>query len=276
MKTRSRARLEESGLPDWAALNYRPIDEILRAKLSGDPLGRNNTSPFPPRDPQTQVGSGTNDIYHQLRLERLIQEVDQFADVDQSARPLHNLRSVAEGQESLATSPYAASPQGLILEFFWKQSRAVATSLEVTEQTLAEERERGRLANKLHALFEAEVLQDGEHHPAEDLIQEALRTSQEWVVLRWFKAWAVDASQPSFAASLLRCLGRQERIGTDWWCTELIREALSVDDVEIRDAAVQAVESWEDQELIQVLMGHDEPEHWLKDYIQGVIYDLTN
>ena len=150
------------------------------------------------------------------------------------------------------------------------------SELEVTEQTLAEEREQGWLANKLHAEFEAEVLQDGEHHPAEDLIQEALRTSQERVVLKWFETWAVDASQPSFAASLLRCLGRQERFGTDSWRTELIRKALSVDNVDIRDAAVQAVESWEDRELIQVLMGHDEPEHWLKDYIQGVICDLTH
>ena len=212
-----------------------------------------------------------------------------------------DLGLVAEGQRPLATSRYDANLQMGILGISQASQeglRVVATppsgdplvivsmfptqlaisdlsELEVTEP-LAEEREQGRLANKLHAEFEAEVLQDGERHPAEDLIQEALRTSQERVVLRWFETWAVDASQPSFAASVLRCLGRQGRFGTDSWRTELIRKALSVDDVDIRDAAVQAVESWEDQELIQVLRGHDEPEHWLKDYIQGVIFDLTH
>ena len=160
-----------------------------------------------------------------------------------------DLGLVAEGQRPLATSRYDANVQIRILGISQASQeglRVVATppsvdtlviasmfptqlaisdfsELEVTEQTLAEEREQGRLANKLHAEFEAEVLQDGEHHPAEDLIQEALRTSQERVVLQWFETWAVDASQPSFAASLLRCLGRQERPGTDSWRTELIR-----------------------------------------------------
>ena len=253
-----------------AALRYRPPGETLQAQSPSSPSGGINTSPFFPHDPQMQVGGGIDDIHHQLRLEQLRQEMDQ------STRSSNNPPLIIEEQESLATFSHTASLQKLILESFWERLHAKATSLEATEQTLAEERERGRLANKLHAEFEAEVLQDGEHHPAEDLIQEALRTSQERVVLQWFETWAVDASQPSFAASVLRCLGRQERFGTDSWRTELIRKALSVDDVDIRDAAVQAVESWEDQELIQVLMGHDEPEHWLKDYIQGVICDLTH
>ena len=251
--------------------------------------------------------SGVIDSAHrERRLEQLRQ--DEFATVDQLARYSNSLRLVTEGQEPLATSHYGANVQRWILgisQASLERLRVVATppplatpslgdtivtasmfptqvaisdfsELEVTEQTLAGEREQTRLANKLHAVFEAEVLQDGEHHPAEDLVQEALRHPQKQLVLKWFQAWAVDASQPSFAASLLRCLGRQERLGTDPWRTELIREALSVGNVEIRDAAVQAVESWEDQELIQVLMGHDEPEHWLKDYIQGVICDLTH
>lgn len=239
----------EAMAPTSRARAFR--DRFFHAQSSSEASGT-FIAPLLIYHPSGWVSSRIDDIHHQLRLEQLKQEMDQFANVDLSTRSSNNPQS------------------------FWERLHAEATSLEVTEQTLAEEREQGRLANKLHAEFEAEVLQDGEHHPAEDLIQEALRTSQERVVLQWFETWAVDASQPSFAASLLRCLGRQERFGTDSWRTELIRKALSVDDVDIRDAAVQAVESWEDQELIQVLMGHDEPEHWLKDYIQGVIYDLTH
>ena len=47
----------------------------------------------------------------------------------------------------------------------------------------------------------------------------------------------MPSTQPVFAASVLRCLGRQEYLGTSSWRSELVRDALALDDVEIRDAA---------------------------------------
>ena len=47
-----------------------------------------------------------------------------------------------------------------------------------------------------------------------------------------------------------------------------------MDDVEIRDAAVQAAESWGGREVVDVLMSHDEPEPWLRECIPEIIDDL--
>ena len=131
-----------------------------------------------------------------------------------------------------------------------------------------------RLVNKLHAAFEAESLEDGMHHKAEDIIGQVLQSREDQRILEWLRAFSLDDTQPSFAASVLRCLGRQEHLGTSSWRSELVRDALALDDVEIRDAAVQAAELWDDHEILPVLKSHSEPEPWLRDYISDVIDDL--
>ena len=58
-------------------------------------------------------------------------------------------------------------------------------------------------------------------------------------------------------------------------CTALVRDGLAMDSVEIRDAAIQAAESWGDSELLDVLRSHSETEPWLQQYILDVIDDLA-
>ena len=131
-----------------------------------------------------------------------------------------------------------------------------------------------RLTNKLHAAFETEPLEDGMHHKAEDIIGQILQSGEDQRILEWLRDFSLDTAQPVFAASVLRCLGRQEHLGTSSWRSELVRDALALDDVEIRDAAVQAAELWGDHEILPVLKSHSEPEPWLRDYISDVIDDL--
>ena len=137
-----------------------------------------------------------------------------------------------------------------------------------------EERKQARLANKLHVAFETQPLEDGMHHQAEDIIEQALQSGEDERILEWLRDFSLDATQPVFAASVLRFLGRQEYPGTSSWRSELVRDALALDDVEIRDAAVQAAELWGDSEILLVLKSHSEPEPWLRDYICDVIDDL--
>ena len=137
-----------------------------------------------------------------------------------------------------------------------------------------EEREQVRLANKLHAAFETEPLEDGMHHQAEDIIEQALQSGEDERILEWLRAFSLDAAQPVFAASVLRCLGRQEHLGTSSWRSALVHDALALDDVEIRDAAIQAAELWGDSDILPVLKSHSDPESWLRDYISDVIDDL--
>lgn len=73
---------------------------------------------------------------------------------------------------------------------------------------------------------------------------------------------------------MLRCLSRLDRPGTELWRLALIRNALEVDEPEIRDAAVQAAESWGNKVVLAVLEAHTEPLPWLDNYIRAVIEDL--
>ena len=142
------------------------------------------------------------------------------------------------------------------------------------QKALVEDQERERIANRLWTAFAADPLEDGMSHPAEEIIGEALRSTEDKPFLDWFRTFSLDAERPSFAASVLRCLGRQTPPGTDSWRTELVRDGLAVADVEIRDAAVQAAESWGGRSLADVMKAHREAEPWLREYIENVISDL--
>lgn len=146
------------------------------------------------------------------------------------------------------------------------------------QQVAADEPERQRLASQLLASFELDSVVDGMEHQAEGIIAEALRSAKDHRVLGWFKAFCTDASQPSFASSILRCLGRQCQGGTGSaaWRVGLVRDGLATNSVEIRDAAIQAAESWGDPELLDVLRTHSEREPWLQQYILDVIDDLAS
>ncbi len=142
------------------------------------------------------------------------------------------------------------------------------------QQALVENRKQARLAVELRATFEADPLEDGMNHPAEQILSKALRSTEDKRVLDWLRAFSLDAAHPSFAASVLRCLGRQVNPGTGSWRAGLVRDGLTMDDVEIRDAAVQAAELWGDPDMRSVLESHSEPEPWLRNYIRDVIDDL--
>ena len=144
------------------------------------------------------------------------------------------------------------------------------------ELLVADNPARARLDSALQASFEAELLESGMSHPAEEIIGQALQSEEGKSILAWLRDFSLDASQPSFSSSVLRCLGRQLDIGTVEWRVELVGNALSMNDVEVRDAAVQAAESWGDAELIHVLESHSEPVRWLQKYIVDVIDDLRN
>ena len=113
------------------------------------------------------------------------------------------------------------------------------------------------------------------NHLAEEIIGAVLQSSTEPCLLGWLRAFSPDVTQPSFAASVLRCLGRLAEPGTSRWRAELVGAALASEELEIRDAVVQAVESWKDPELIDLLESHSEPVTWLRDYARDVFDDLS-
>ena len=46
------------------------------------------------------------------------------------------------------------------------------------------------------------------------------------------------------------------------------------DDCEVRDAAIQAIESWADGAMLELLMGYHYEEEWLEGYRLQVVSDL--
>ena len=213
-----------------------------------------------------------------------------FPMMDQSDTSYDAPRRLVVGKDSLAISSDAASLQKRVMEL----ARRLVLDRELVGPTDAlmdlfpmhvdragfekevpvEDREQERLAVMLRIAFETEPFEDGMDHPADQIIENALLSTEDQRILDWFSAFSLDAKHPSFASSVLRCLGRQTHIGTAAWRAGLVRNALAMGDIEIRDAALQAAESWGGQEIVDVLMSHDEPEQWLRECIPEIIDDL--
>lgn len=127
----------------------------------------------------------------------------------------------------------------------------------------------------LSAAFEAEPVEDDVTHRAERILERALDTGDQSTMLGIVAALCKDTARPGFSAATLRCLGRLISPGSSAWRSAVVRAALAHSDVVLRDAAVQAVESWGDPNLIDVLRAHHrEAEAWLADYIVEVTGDL--
>ncbi|MCY3629348.1 MAG: hypothetical protein OXG94_04945 [Bacteroidetes bacterium] len=132
------------------------------------------------------------------------------------------------------------------------------------------------LRKLLYASFEAEPLEDGIDHPAEDIIGDAIRSTDNTRVFNWLSRACLDAEHPTFSASILRCLGRLMPPGTELWRVELVWNALTVNDAEIRDAALQTAEFWGGLGMRYILeiKVQTEPLRWLRNYMRDVIEDL--
>ena len=199
------------------------------------------------------------------------------------------------GNESLATSFEAESLRMSTMETMFKLyqgGNAVRTDAPLNESkfsvlvnadsfewTTVEPdpylvKKQNKLAIPLYAAFEAEPLEDGMYHPAEQIIGEELQSTENERVLEWLRELSLDAADPGLSSDVLRCLARQVNPGSALWRTELVREGLAMDSAEIRDAAVQATEWWGDRDLRDVLKSHNEPVHWLRNYIREVIEDF--
>lgn len=128
-----------------------------------------------------------------------------------------------------------------------------------------------RLRERLHCAFRDEPFEDGASHPAEEILSAALLADTGRLLLGPLRDYCVEVPTPLYAVETLFCLGHIESPGTAEWRVELIRRALRRDDIGIRDAALQAVERWEDRAVVPVLRSHRESEEWLGEYLEEVI-----
>ncbi len=130
-----------------------------------------------------------------------------------------------------------------------------------------------QLEARLRMAFEDRPVEDGINHPAERIIDDALQSVDVQLHLEWLRTLSVDTGSPDLASSVLRCLGRQQP-GTPAWRAEVVRAVLATDDVEMRDAAVQAAESWGGVEMRNALQSHHETVRWLHACVEDVLKEI--
>jgi hypothetical protein len=110
------------------------------------------------------------------------------------------------------------------------------------------------------------AIEDGYNHAAERILSAHVASFGEAALLDV----VISADAP---ADWVRLLGRATNLGPTFRMA-IVSWGLGSVDVRVRDAAIQAVENWEDHDLVGLLRGHDEHVDWLRSYAEGVVHDL--
>jgi hypothetical protein len=131
-----------------------------------------------------------------------------------------------------------------------------------------------QVETQLRAMLEADPIEDGYSHTAEATLKKVIRDfgyhAGDWLT----DMLSTNCWNPSLRAGLLRLLSRQKPL-TKEWRLRVVQIGLLSPNLELRDAAVQAAESWEDEGVDLLLHNHIESCTWLADYISRVIRDLS-
>lgn len=225
-------------------------EERVRMEPSGEPQ-----SVFPwPSLTQNQVA--------------LLFDVHGSGSIGASNLARHHVQSVVDMLQDLSSSAYLMEHAD-----FLRQLESTELVVRRDGPRADAERIRPQVAPRLLAMLEHEPIEDGVSHAAEELLESALASVGAGTAESWLESVLAD-TDPSHTASIIRLLGRLERPLTSGWRRKLIKDAL-LRGIEVRDAAIQAVENWEAVELVELLESHTESESWLSDYILQVVADLN-
>ena len=124
--------------------------------------------------------------------------------------------------------------------------------------------------------FEEDPIEDGIAHEAESILNEVLEKypdlAQDWI----YSISQELLDSPGIAADLITCLGRIDINKIKIVCDNIAFEALKQPDIELREAAVCAIEHWRKGEFIKLLKYYipNEKDLWLKDYAERVLRNL--
>lgn len=137
------------------------------------------------------------------------------------------------------------------------------------------EQQKKRLLFDLDSAFDDIPLESCVAHPADEILARALqKAASNPAIFQFIREFCLDFSRPDLAASVLRCLSRQPAPQNPAWRMGLVRDSLASKSLDVRDAAVQAADSWQDDGMVSILQSHQEPEPWLQEYIDEIVADL--
>lgn len=127
-----------------------------------------------------------------------------------------------------------------------------------------------KLADYHRALLNEPVL-DGFDHPGSAILARHIANDPE-LTRSLLSEILGNSSRISEAADTIRLLSRLKPFDARWR-QSVVRLALLSPSLAIRDAAMQAVESWAEFELLELLKQHPESDAWLANYARQIIAD---
>jgi hypothetical protein len=134
--------------------------------------------------------------------------------------------------------------------------------------------QRSAFMQELRSLLLSEPTERGFAHPAEELIRRSLGSCRP-LTADWIQAmFTENIMDARLAAAILFVLGHLKRESVQPWGYAMTMTGLMHPDIEVRDAAVKALESWGGPDAVQILSRHHEKVSWLRRYVDGVISDL--
>lgn len=167
------------------------------------------------------------------------------------------------------------------LEVIYKKISPDSSAASVTGNSLQrvfkEGYAREEFRRNLLRLLELEPIEDGYTHPAEQILEDAWKRYR-LLLPNWIQSVYIESfNRSTISAGILRCVGRLRGEIVHPWGLVMAIGGLSHFDIEVREAAVRALELWGGRESLYVLKNRVEVETvpWLADYIKQVIEDIS-
>jgi hypothetical protein len=168
--------------------------------------------------------------------------------------------------------------QSRIPELLIKQNsttaEAVADESADAELLRAQENFRSELMGALRT----EHIEDGMPHPSETILQDAFERNPE-TAIQWIQSFFTNSyyKRPAMASAILRLIGRLQYSLVGFTGMLIAVTGLTHQEVNVRDSAVRALESWGGPSSRIALENHvgKEPVPRLARYIKQVIKDLS-
>lgn len=141
-------------------------------------------------------------------------------------------------------------------------------SPEAAERAL-EQQFQARLEAALLSDLRERPLEDGWTHPADETLAKHFEERGSFAPTDL--VWVFERLEAHHRRALVQCLGRLRAAASSPRILELARRCLEDEDIESRDIAVGALESWGTEGAIALLRAHVEERAWLADSIAQIV-----
>ncbi len=233
----------------------------------------------PSPDDLVQLESGS--YVYTINWDRKVQfTVPASDDQDNAIQKTHGANLSSRLQRVLPFvalyTPLAASSLAEVIERLLRCDALIAPQRVRDSASTQPRRRYDRFRTKLIATLLDEAIEDGVTHPAESLIDEAFRADSS-DCQNWLSQVLVEhyPTRPSLCASIVRCIGRLDYDRVRGWGMRVVDDALQNRDIEVREAAIRALEAWGRPAALDVLRRHKDAVAWLNEYVRQVVVDLS-